>query len=58
MRPETGTCKLCLKENVKLCESHIIPEFFYIPLYDETHRYRILSTMKKHNPKFYQDKAT
>ena len=35
-------CKLCLKEN-KLSRSHIIPEFFYKPLYDEKHRINVLS---------------
>jgi len=31
------TCKLCGKDRT-LCNSHIIPEFFYEPLYDEKHR--------------------
>ena len=30
----TRTCKLCRRER-ELCESHIIPEFVYAPLYDE-----------------------
>ena len=30
-------CSLC-KQTAKLCESHIIPEFVYVPLYDENHR--------------------
>jgi len=30
-----GKCKLCLKDAF-LCESHIIPEFFYKPLYDNS----------------------
>lgn len=38
-------CKLCLKEG-KLQNSHIIPEFFYKPLYDEKHRFHVLSNMK------------
>jgi hypothetical protein len=33
-----GICKCCLRE-AKLCNSHIIPEFCYQPLYDEKHRY-------------------
>ena len=37
-------CKLCKKETTKLCDSHIIPEFFYKPIYDEPHRYSVLST--------------
>jgi len=36
-------CALCLKD-VKLCKSHIIPESFYKPLYDEKHRMWKLST--------------
>ena len=32
-----GRCKLC-GENRELCNSHIIPEFCYKPLYDEKHR--------------------
>jgi hypothetical protein len=30
-------CKLC-EEDRKLCLSHVIPEFFYSPLYDDGHR--------------------
>lgn len=30
-------CKLC-NEDKELSQSHIIPEFFYLPLYDEKHR--------------------
>ena len=29
-----GSCKLCLVENVKLCNSHIFPEFLYREMYD------------------------
>jgi hypothetical protein len=29
-------CKLCLQER-ELCDSHIIPEFFYKPIYDQKH---------------------
>jgi len=32
-----GTCKLCGKE-AKLRKSHIVPEFFYKPIYDDKHR--------------------
>ena len=35
-------CKLCLKER-NLCNSHIIPEFMYKPLYDTLHRYHMIS---------------
>lgn len=36
------SCALCL-QNKPLCKSHIIPEFFYKPLYDDTHRMWALS---------------
>lgn len=36
-----GDCALCQKTN-KLCESHIIPELFYRPLYDPKHRFRAI----------------
>jgi len=39
-------CKLCNNES-KLMNSHIIPEFIYKPLYDEKHRFHVLSTYKK-----------
>jgi len=52
MKPETGTCKLCLKENVKLSESHIITEFLYKNIYEEKHRLKILSTIDKFTKKF------
>ena len=32
-----GVCKLCLQQR-ELCDSHIIPEFMYKPLYDNKHR--------------------
>lgn len=37
-----GICALCQEEN-SLCDSHLIPEFFYDPLYDEKHRFNLLS---------------
>ncbi len=44
-------CKLC-KKNKKLMDSHIIPEFIYKPLYDNTHRFHVISTYKeKDRPK-------
>ena len=36
-------CKLCLKQK-DLQKSHLIPEFFYKPLYDEKHRFHVLTT--------------
>lgn len=41
-----ATCRLCLNER-ELKNSHIIPEFFYQPLYDKKHRFHVLSTKKK-----------
>lgn len=40
-------CKLCQQEK-KLCDSHIIPEFFYRPIYDNKHKaiYSDLTTLK------------
>ncbi|MBD3249472.1 hypothetical protein GF336_05485 [Candidatus Woesearchaeota archaeon] len=31
-------CKLCLEKVDKLCNSHIIPEFFYKPIYNDQHK--------------------
>ncbi len=31
-------CRLCLQPG-KLCNSHIIPEFLFVPLYDHNHRF-------------------
>lgn len=39
-------CKLCKNERT-LKKSHIIPEFFYKPLYDSIHRFHGLSTDEK-----------
>jgi len=39
-------CHLC-KNECKLIKSHIIPEFFYGPLYDGKHRFHAISTDKK-----------
>jgi hypothetical protein len=36
-------CALCLQEK-DLCQSHIFPEFFYRPMYDEKGRYFQIST--------------
>jgi len=38
-------CKLCGQEN-DLKDSHIIPEFIYTTLYDEKHRFHVISTNK------------
>lgn len=36
-------CRLC-KQNNSLMKSHIFPEWLYTPLYDENHRFFVLST--------------
>jgi len=36
-------CALCV-EDKELCDSHLIPEFFYEPSYEEPHRYYRVST--------------
>ncbi len=36
-------CALCV-EDKELCDSHLIPEFFYEPIYEEPHRYYQVST--------------
>jgi len=44
-------CHLCLQQRT-LCNSHIIPEFFYeqMGLYDSKHRLKILSTSPEKHP--------
>lgn len=49
----TGICRLCRKEST-LCESHIVPEFLYKPLYDSKHRFFRLSTGEKPKRPFEQ----
>ena len=45
------SCRLCKREKI-LRNSHIIPEFIYKPLYDEKHRFRVLSNLRaKESPK-------
>lgn len=48
-----GICKLC-KRNSKLLRSHIIPEFFYEPLYDQIHRGLMISTNPNENLKQFK----
>lgn len=43
------TCRLCFKEGV-LKNSHIIPEFIYSPLYDDKHRFHVLSNINARGP--------
>lgn len=35
-------CRLC-KKPAQLCHSHILPEFLYRPLYDDKHRFSVLT---------------
>ena len=44
------TCALC-REKKKLCNSHIIPEFLFKPLYDGKHQIHIISTDSDMKPK-------
>lgn len=46
-------CRLCLMEK-KLQKSHIIPEFFFRPLYDGLHRLNIMSSVPKEENRFEQ----
>jgi len=46
-------CKLCGNMD-HLRKSHIIPEFYYKPIYDEKYRFFELSTNIKHKTKFLQ----
>jgi hypothetical protein len=47
------SCKLCLKER-ELEYSHIIPEYFYTPMYDENHRFMEISPQSEKAIKFNQ----
>lgn len=40
-------CALCRRHRA-LCNSHVIPEFMYAPLYDDKHRFHMLSTKDRH----------
>jgi len=46
-------CKLCLEES-ELMNSHIIPEYFYTPMYDSKHRFMQLSTEPEKSTTFKQ----
>lgn len=47
------TCRLC-GEEVKLVDSHILPEFFYQSLYDEGGRFKSISNHPHHRPRLLQ----
>jgi hypothetical protein len=42
-KPSLTTCALC-RGSGPLCQSHIVPEFFYKPVYGAKHRYCVVST--------------
>ena len=46
-------CHLCKKEG-GLCDSHILPEFFYKPMYDAKHRFLVISTDSAKQEKYLQ----
>jgi hypothetical protein len=46
-------CRLCL-EDKELQKSHIIPEFFYKPVYDGLHRLNVVSTKPSDKIKYQQ----
>jgi hypothetical protein len=46
-------CKLCQNE-ADLQDSHVIPEFFYKPMYDKKHRFIIMSTDPYKGEEFLQ----
>ncbi len=48
-----GVCRLCLK-NKEIVRSHVFPEFFYKPVYDEQHKFVSLSSNSKHKLKSFQ----
>ena len=48
-----GNCKLCLNKS-DLKNSHIIPEYFYKPMYDEKHRFFQVSIDPNEKNKFVQ----
>lgn len=47
-------CALCLEQK-PLCNSHILPEFFYEPMYDDKHRLLTLSASGKKREKARQN---
>ena len=51
MKKVNGKCKLCQKDGQPLCHSHIIPEFFYKPTYDDQHEFIAISNHPGHKPK-------
>ena len=48
-----GPCRLCRQE-ADLCQSHIFPEFFFEPTYDESGRHVSVSSHPWHRTRFMQ----
>ena len=48
-KKQFGKCRLCQNEK-ELCFSHIIPEFLYLPTYDENHRALMIPRVKEKYP--------
>jgi hypothetical protein len=48
-----GNCKLC-QEDTQLMHSHILPEFFYEPTYDEQHKFISISSHPRQKTKPFQ----
>ena len=46
-------CKLCLNDK-ELMRSHVLPEFFYEPTYDEKHRFISVSSHPKQNTRPFE----
>ncbi len=48
-----GNCRLCLKDK-ELIHSHVLPEFFYVPTYDDTHRFISVSSHPQQKTKLFE----
>lgn len=45
-----GRCRLCATESVKLCDSHIFPEFLYRDMYDDKQSFFVYSSNPQWRP--------
>lgn len=52
----TSECRLCLQQK-ELCDSHIVPEFFFTRLYDDAHRFYGLSGVEEERIRIFQKGA-
>src|SRR5258708_489139 len=50
---KTSECRLCLQKK-ELCDSHIVPEFFFARVYDEKHRFYGLSSVQERGIRLFQ----